>query len=218
MMLHNTDPRFLRVRENLRLAVFKLALEKPVEEITVAELTREAGISRTTFYKHGSSPAQFISEIIIEELEPHLNKMSAIMAEPTSDYLVHWRDVYADILIALKENKEIYVPMFSQGAASGILGYVISYLSGFYEDYVQLFEQHVANDITPLWKEMAVTQQVHNFLAVVGAWCRHDCAEDPIMVVNTYLSLAPPWQLARFDSDGKTFLGRSLRFLESTKR
>ncbi|MBM7824274.1 AcrR family transcriptional regulator [Arcanobacterium pluranimalium] len=214
MMQHNTDPRFVRVRENLRAAVFELAAHKPVEEISVAELTRAAGISRTTFYKHGVSPAQFIADLIIEELEPHLNKMSAIIDEPTDNYLVQWRDVYADILRGIKARKEIYVPMFSRANSSGVLGYVISYLADFYEGYVQLFEQHVENDLTMLWKEMAVSQQVHNFLAVIGAWCRQDCVDDPVAVVNTYLSLAPPWQLARFDAHGKTSLGRSLRFLQ----
>lgn len=56
---------------------------------------------------------------------------------------------------------------------------------------------------------MAISQQVYNLVAVVVAWLRTGMEESPESVVNTYLTLAPPWQLARFEDGGTLSLKRS---------
>lgn len=49
---HSTDPRAERVRGLLGDAAFALAHDRPVEEITVADLVARAGVSRPVFYQH----------------------------------------------------------------------------------------------------------------------------------------------------------------------
>ncbi|MGW4823482.1 TetR/AcrR family transcriptional regulator [Streptomyces sp. NPDC004227] len=63
------DVRVRRTRERLFEAVVRLASERPVEDIAVADLVRAARINRTTFYKHASSPAQVLEQVLYADLD-----------------------------------------------------------------------------------------------------------------------------------------------------
>ncbi len=58
---HSSDPRAERVRTLLREAAFALAHERPVDEITVADLVARAGVSRQVFYQHFSDRDDAVS-------------------------------------------------------------------------------------------------------------------------------------------------------------
>ncbi|WP_163799453.1 TetR/AcrR family transcriptional regulator [Mycolicibacterium sediminis] len=49
---NSVDPRAERVRALLRDAAFDLAHERPVDQITVADVVARAGVSRQAFYQH----------------------------------------------------------------------------------------------------------------------------------------------------------------------
>lgn len=63
------DVRARRTRARLREAVLRLAEQRPVEDVSVADLVRAARINRTTFYKHASSPAAVLEEVLYEDLD-----------------------------------------------------------------------------------------------------------------------------------------------------
>ena len=45
----------------------RLLQQKDIEEITITELCREAGINRATFYRHYDAPADLLMEITLDE-------------------------------------------------------------------------------------------------------------------------------------------------------
>lgn len=47
-----TDLRIIKTKEGLRTALLKMLEEKPLEQISISELCREAKINRGTFYLH----------------------------------------------------------------------------------------------------------------------------------------------------------------------
>jgi AcrR family transcriptional regulator len=49
---HSVDPRAERVRTRLREAAFALVHERPVDELTVADIVARAEVSRQVFYQH----------------------------------------------------------------------------------------------------------------------------------------------------------------------
>lgn len=62
------DPRYRRSHERLREAVYTLAALKPVTDVQVAELSRAAGITRDTFYRHARTPIQLLAAVMDEDL------------------------------------------------------------------------------------------------------------------------------------------------------
>ncbi|UFS58195.1 TetR/AcrR family transcriptional regulator [Subtercola endophyticus] len=63
------DARQRRSREKLRVALFELASGQPASELTVSQLAALAGVNRSTFYEHASSPQALLEELLRAELD-----------------------------------------------------------------------------------------------------------------------------------------------------
>ena len=85
-------------RESLFEALLILVEKKPFEKITVSELVKRAGVSRTAFYRNYNS----ISEIVEERLLGLLDTLRASLAEPR--YAADMRSWYFDMLTYLRDN------------------------------------------------------------------------------------------------------------------
>ncbi|MCH1925803.1 TetR/AcrR family transcriptional regulator [Shewanella sp. C32] len=63
------DARIERTRARLAEAVLTLASERDIASVSVAELTRCAGVNRGTFYDHAQSPAALLTHVLTRELD-----------------------------------------------------------------------------------------------------------------------------------------------------
>lgn len=63
------DARALRTTQALQRAVRELARSRPVDDITVIELTNAAGVSRRTLYNHAHSPQEILTDMLRVELQ-----------------------------------------------------------------------------------------------------------------------------------------------------
>jgi len=63
------DARILHTTAALREAILRLAADRPVSTITVADVTRAAGINRATFYSHAVSPGSLLADVLTPELD-----------------------------------------------------------------------------------------------------------------------------------------------------
>ncbi len=204
------DPRFQRVRDQLVRAVTELAAEKPAEQITVSELTAKAGVARTTFYKHAESPAQLLASHLIRQIRPKIEPLATLLDDAGADYLLRWREIMIELLEYARANEQIYSRIFSVDGQSVVLAMLSAYFEQVFGEYVESFVQHVDGGMpSQLWVTMAISQQVHNLIAIIGSWLRTGMEESPEAVVSTYMSLAPPWQLAKFSPSGRTSLRRN---------
>ena len=204
------DPRFQRVREQLVRAVVDLAAEKPAEQISVSELTSRAGVARTTFYKHAESPAGLLANHLINQIRPKIEPLATLLDDAHEDYLLRWRHIMIDLLEHAREHAPVYERVFTVDGQSVVLAIMSAYFEKVFGEDVEGFVQHVEGE-TPseLWVTMAISQQVHNLITIIGSWLRTGMEETPEVVVSTYMSLAPPWQLAKFSPSGRTSLRRN---------
>ena len=62
------DPRWLRTRGALATSILELASQKPVWDVSFADLASNSGIERSTVYKHVTSSMDFLIEVLVEEL------------------------------------------------------------------------------------------------------------------------------------------------------
>src|SRR5246127_4375910 len=68
-MAERTDPRITRTASAFEQAVVELASQRPVSQITVAELADRAGMTRATFYNRYSSPLDLLIHVLYSDLE-----------------------------------------------------------------------------------------------------------------------------------------------------
>lgn len=55
-----------KTEESIRTALLTLLASNPLHDITVSELSRQAHVSRSTFYEHFKNPAEVYDEIVRE--------------------------------------------------------------------------------------------------------------------------------------------------------
>lgn len=195
----NDDPRYQRTRRQLVSALLELAGSRPAETITVSELTAAARVSRATFYGHSTSSAALLAEVLIAELRPAFDPLAEQMSHPGVDYIEVWREMYLALLAHVGGHRAVYEVLTSHESA--VSSALTSYLEEASRSWVlAVTRQFEGPAPTELWMSMAVNQQAHNMLAVIRAWITTGMTDPPDTVVDTYLTLAPPWQLARPES------------------
>lgn len=82
-------------------ALLRLVRKKPFEKISISELVSQAGVSRTAFYRHYNAIEDVIKEPVFEILEAI---KSSLNDEKYCKEPFVW---YVDLLLYLKENKEV---------------------------------------------------------------------------------------------------------------
>lgn len=85
-----TDPRFARSADALARAVLELAAEVPVEEISVTDLARRAGVTRATFYNHATGPEELLARVLGIELDQVREKFLAVVRANPDDLESVW--------------------------------------------------------------------------------------------------------------------------------
>jgi AcrR family transcriptional regulator len=100
------DERALRTRSNIARAVIRIGQERGVDDLTVGELAREAGISRSTFYAHFGSLEQYLSQSfanMVEGMAAH----DAREAGPDDQRILHVRRILDHVAAAGRYADEI---------------------------------------------------------------------------------------------------------------
>ena len=105
------DPRSRRSRDRLTSAVLGFASSGRLDDVTVSELSRTAGVTRDTFYRHASSVTELLTIALNERLEtdfagylstfPPRSRLADVLARSEGDLLRHIRslgDVYRTAL------------------------------------------------------------------------------------------------------------------------
>lgn len=201
-MARNTedDPRYRRVRSKLNKAILELASKKPADEVSVSELTRVAGVSRTSFYGHADSPQQLLAEFLVGELTPQLD---AILEDVDADgpSPAMWYRYYRTILDHVLSYKEVYMIVARSNSAA------FGPLNGLFEKHARNWVETMAprvvgTTITPLWKDVASHVLVQYLVGILVAWMQRGAKESPDEVIDTVLTMAPAWHLASADEEG----------------
>lgn len=202
------DPRYQRVRERLVRALTVLAAERPVESVSVSELTSLAGVSRSAFYAHAASPADLLAEHLVSRLGPHLDRLGTLLEEDPEHFVQAWRRVYVDVLTLIREERAIYTHVFGEQGSPVVVARLRERFRQAAEAHVADFVSHLQEPVTELWAKMAVSQHVSNTVVMIESWLRTGMREEPSTVVDTFILLAPPWQLVRLSPAGVASVGR----------
>lgn len=211
------DPRYLRARHRLIEVLREFAAQRPAELLTVSEIAARAGVSRTTFYAHAQTPADLLAAHLIDRLSDSLAGLDTLLEDDPEHYLLRWRQAYIGVLEQVRADADIYRHVFLGEEGALVRARISAYFEEVVARYVEDFVRHLDQPVSELWVTMAISQQVHNTLVVITSWMRTGMVDAPELVMNTFISLAPPWQLARISASGRTSLGRS-RVLEALSK
>jgi AcrR family transcriptional regulator len=188
--LDSSDPRAQRTRRKLIGAFHAAIAESYPAAMSVAALTRAAGVNRTSFYSHFSSPEDLaihaLSELldVVGEADIIRRSEHAVPAEEAS------RQALRDIVDFVSERREPYARVLGPGAAPRL---VTAIADAFTERTMASLER-IEN--CPPGADIRVTAQflAGGVLGAIGAWLsdeRPGCSPDEL--VEALVQCLPAW-------------------------
>ena len=165
-----SDLRFQRTRKNLQLAFANLLKEKNIEQISVTELSKLAGVNRTTFYLHYRTPPDIMEDIY----QNFIAEFSAVYVEgdagaaadmaPTKE---SWENIYR----FLAEKRETVRLLTGVG----------------YHTVRHFFEDRLLTSVLKQWQWMKtdipanyyLVSRISSWTAVLHLWIQNDMRESP---------------------------------------
>ncbi|ROO86347.1 TetR family transcriptional regulator [Actinocorallia herbida] len=184
----------MQTRAKLRAAVLDLASRAPVEEITVSDLTKKAGINRSTFYKHASSPADLLRRVIWDELDGLRAEIFALAAPGTalSEALEHGLHGLAEHVVRFSALYTTGLVDHSSGALHALLNeHSIASFTALLEGRADRMPPGASGDAVSVAMYSAFL--AHGVTGVMESWLRTTGTGDPGLFVATVLAVLPPW-------------------------
>jgi AcrR family transcriptional regulator len=112
------DPRQRRTREKLDATVLALAVDNPVEEISMTEIARESGVHRSTVHEYGGSPGDLLRLALVDELDAI---RAELLADRSRDIAEAMTEVTARVLQHVRHYADIYRRGLSPEAGDGTM-------------------------------------------------------------------------------------------------
>ncbi len=159
-------------KECLQMALIYLLNEKPIEKITITELVKRSGVSRTAFYRNYSSK----EDIIIEMEEQICQAISESLSSP--DYQNNLRQWFLDCFQTVKDNASLFQLFLQTTIAQETLKALNSILESFHqphtikEHYQLLAIEGAFSSILTDWFKNGMKEEV-DFMADICASLMH---------------------------------------------
>jgi AcrR family transcriptional regulator len=197
------DARQRKTRAKLAEVILRLAAERSASELTVSEITVAAGINRSTFYQHASSPMELLEDILREQLDEIRNRFLPLRPAssgviPVSPAAI--RDVTAAVIEHVGAHSALYTRAL--GATSGASSLHPLLSRHFAESVTQLLSEHgveIPTGESPDAAQKAyVAESAARFIAdgTVGAidvWLRTPEPRNVDSFLAVYRLIMPAW-------------------------
>ena len=188
-MNHHTqklDLRFQRTRKSLWEALTTLMKKKGVEQISVTELSKLAGVNRATFYLHYRTPSDILEDIyqsFIEEFSAAYGEKSVLKAADMVLTRETWRNIYR----FLAEKRE-----------------TVRLLTGIgYRPVQQSFESRLLSSVLErrLWRIMELeipakyyfASHISAWTAILRLWLQNSMMETPEEITDITMACRLPF-------------------------
>ena len=179
------DPRQRRTRAALAAAVLALAAERGIDALSVTEITARAGVHRSTFYQHASSPLDLVKSTLARELDALRDR-----------YLVD---------LPREETESALRSVTIAGAT------LHSFLGAHFAESARiLIEQSSVRvpeppaGVSPAMARAAVRRYIADgFVGAIAAWLHESAPRDAVAFAEFLVVLTPSWW-AHPGGDGST--------------
>ncbi len=164
------DRRIQRTRPLLQEALFHLIIERGYEHITIADITEQANLGRTTFYLHYRDKEDLLQESIKGLLHDlHLDVELETVGSCTTYTMVSIR-----IFQHVARRRQLYQAMFKEaGPTRAIEDVMRTY-------FTELCQQFLGGTLLQMGRQLSVTSEiiaVHaagSLLGLLSWWLNHE--------------------------------------------
>lgn len=183
------DARWQRSRSKLTTAVLALASTQPAETLTASSIASQAGVHRSTFYEHATSPIDLLQSALSEELD-EVRARYLDEAGP-EDAITAVTNSTVDVLIHVDRHAAIY--------RSGLESSLHAMLSSHFQESTHLLMRHGVIRV-PFGEpgDPIVANSVARYIAdatvgLIAVWLETPEPRDPVALIRLLSNLVPDW-------------------------
>ena len=156
----------------LEASLKKLLLQKPLNKITINDITEDCGVNRMTFYYHFKDIYDLVDWILMED--------AAKVMEGRKSFDT-WDEAYLDILHQLQENKTLVLNVYRSVGREQVEQYLYRLL----DPVLKEFTNRECQDITvqDADKQFVVDFYKYALVGMTLEWTRRDMKADPAVMV-----------------------------------
>ena len=112
----------------LEASLKKLLLQKPLNKITINDITEDCGVNRMTFYYHFKDIYDLVDWIMVEDAA------KALENKPTFDT---WTEAFLDILHQVQENKVLVMNVYRSISREQVEQYLYKLLDPMLREFME---------------------------------------------------------------------------------
>ena len=157
----------------LEASLKKLLLRKPLNKITINDITEDCGVNRMTFYYHFKDIYDLVDWILVEDATEAL--------EGHQDFET-WSDAFRDMLEKVQANRVLVLNVYRSISREQVEQYLYKLL----DPMLKEFADRECRDITVQDddKQFVVDFYKYALVGVVLEWIRRDMKTDPALMVE----------------------------------
>ncbi|SDF36497.1 TetR/AcrR family transcriptional regulator [Marvinbryantia formatexigens] len=154
-------------KQALEDSLKRLLLRKPLDKITISDLTSDCGISRMTFYYHFKDIYDLVEWVCLEDAT------KALQGKKTYDT---WQEGLLQIFEAVYENKPFILNVFRSISRDRIESYLFQLTCPLIAGVVE--EKSAGASITEKQKTFIASFYAYSFIGVMLDWIKNGMKED----------------------------------------
>ena len=179
----------------LEASLKKLLLQKPLNKITINDITEDCGVNRMTFYYHFKDIYDLVDWIMVEDVAKALEGRQSFE---------NWTDAFLDILHQVQDNKVLVMNVYRSVSREQVEQYLYKLLDPMLRDFVDRSAQGFT--VQDSDKQFIIDFYKYGFVGLALEWIRRDMKADPAIMaerLNTIMQGDLKRALQRFRTDGK---------------
>lgn len=160
------DPRIARTRRSLQEALFELARERELDDISIADIAERAGVNRSSFYQHYSDKDTLLADAIdavVEEAGTSIPVTYEVSEEPP--------DILIEYLRHVEENAAVYARVFGEHGSPAALARLRDRIQTIVIDAVATTHADTFSEIP---SDVLAAGLSGSVLGVLGVWLSRD--------------------------------------------
>jgi AcrR family transcriptional regulator len=183
------DPRIVRTAQACRGAIVELAAERPISQVTIADLAQRAGVTRATFYNHYTNPLGVLIEVLLADLERAHDLEEQRRIEGCYSAAEMLRLSIVDVADHIERFEAVYRLAMDDPADGGVYDALVCHFT----EYAVAFIARCTQPDLPDSNHGVMAQFVaHGFAGAIRAWLS-DASVTKHDLVSATAACAPVW-------------------------
>lgn len=157
----------------LEASLKKLLLQKPLNKITINDITEDCGVNRMTFYYHFKDIYDLVDWIMVEDAAKALEGRQSFE---------NWTDAFLDILRQVQDNKVLVMNVYRSISREQVEQYLYKLLDPMLREFMERGMQGITVQDDDV--QFIVDFYKYALVGMALEWIRKDMKEDPVRMTE----------------------------------